>query len=68
MQNFLSLGYMLRVLLAVSANFPDNPRIGLNFNVENWPRSSPITDQNSTFRIDPVPCWNVIKNFRQFYV
>ena len=27
MQNFLSLGYMLRVLLAVSANFPDNPRI-----------------------------------------
>ena len=26
MQNFLSLGYMLRVLLAVSANFPDNPR------------------------------------------
>ena len=32
MQNFLSLGYMLRVLLAVSANFPDNPRkcIALN--------------------------------------
>ena len=27
MQNFLSLGYMLRVLLAVSANFPDNPRM-----------------------------------------
>ena len=27
MQNFLSLGYMLHVLLAVSANFPDNPRI-----------------------------------------
>ena len=27
MQNVLSLGYMLRVLLAVSANFPDNPRI-----------------------------------------
>ena len=26
MQNFLSLGYMLHVLLAVSANFPDNPR------------------------------------------
>ena len=26
MQNFLSLRYMLRVLLAVSANFPDNPR------------------------------------------
>ena len=26
MRNFLSLGYMLRVLLAVSANFPDNPR------------------------------------------
>ena len=26
MQNCLSLGYMLRVLLAVSANFPDNPR------------------------------------------
>ena len=27
MQNFLSLGYMLHVLLSVSANFPDNPRI-----------------------------------------
>ena len=27
MQNLLSLGYMLRVLLAVSANFHDNPRI-----------------------------------------
>ena len=26
MQNFLSLGYMLRVLLAVSSNFPYNPR------------------------------------------
>ena len=27
MQNFFSLGYRLRVLLAVSANFPDNPRM-----------------------------------------
>ena len=27
MQNFLCLGYKLRVLLAVSANFPDNPRM-----------------------------------------
>ena len=27
MQNFLRLGYMLRVLLAVSASFPDNPLI-----------------------------------------
>ena len=27
MQNFLSLGYMLHILLSVSANFPDNPRI-----------------------------------------
>ena len=26
MQNFLKLGYMLRVLLAVSANFSDNRR------------------------------------------
>ena len=25
MQNFLSLGYILHVLLAVSANFSDNP-------------------------------------------
>ena len=27
MQIILSLGYMLRFLLAVSANFPDNPRM-----------------------------------------
>ena len=33
MQNFLSLGYMLRVLLAVSANFPDNPGMSVRPNV-----------------------------------
>ena len=27
MQNFSSLWYLMRILLAVSANFPDNPRI-----------------------------------------
>ena len=27
MQNVVSLGYMLRVLLTMCANFPDNPRI-----------------------------------------
>ena len=26
MKNYLSLGYMFRVFLTVSANFPDNPR------------------------------------------
>ena len=39
MQNFLSLGYMLRVLLAVSANFPDNPRINSNNKYPLWFKS-----------------------------
>ena len=30
MQNFSSLGYMLHVLLKVSANFSDNPRTTQN--------------------------------------
>ena len=43
MQNFLSLGYMLRVLLAVSANFPDNPRISL-LNDQEFPRNLLVFD------------------------
>ena len=45
MQNFLSLGYMLRVLLAVSANFPDNPRMCrhiYDWNIVNCDAKHPI--------------------------
>ena len=35
MQNFMSLGYMFRVLLAVSANFPDNPRTNQVMDLKN---------------------------------